>query len=210
MANNTQRYGFRRFATLGGGGCPEPVDLEVATGYQATDASARSVDLNPGDPIKILAAGTGALAGLGDTVYGIMVGVKQYWDGTVVRPGASLPGATAWGTIEARRSIIQVIPAKLCIWEIDVDDNTTATTAAAYRLLYGSNGDAAVPGDGNGKASPVLDVSDLDTTATNTWRFLRVSPTVENKDLSGTRVKVLVRVNDSAEAGAAATPQDGL
>lgn len=198
MADNDARYGLRIHSTLSGSGTPVPEVMVVATGYQGS-LNSTDVDINIGDPIKRVAAGTAQHCDAGDDIYGVCVGIKQYWDGTVVRSGPSLPGATAWGTVEERRSEILVVRADQCVWEIDCDDKTTATTLPAYRLLQGTNADFAYGGAdaATDKAHPRLDISDA-ATSEGTMRIVGVSPTPFNVDFSGLYVKLLVIANNMA------------
>lgn len=210
MADNTHYYGFR-WARSNGKPCPSPEWKTVATTQDDQDDSANSVDLNIGDPVKLLAAGGVGLAVAGDNVYGIIVAVAPYWDGSVMKPSNKLPNQTNWGTAEARRSMVGVVPASAGYWEIDVDDATTATTYAAYIALLGSNCDHAVPGNtSETSADPKLDISTTATTQDNTWRLVDISSTMANKDFSGANVKVIVAINDSQEAGWPATQTVGL
>lgn len=212
MADNTHYYGFR-WARSNGKPCPSPEWKTVATGQDDQDDGSNSVDLNIGDPVKLLAAGGVGLAVAGDNVYGIIVAVAPHYDSSLgaMKPGNKLPNQTVWGTVEARRSMVGVVPASAGYWEIDVDDATTATTKAAYVALLGSNCDHAVPGNtSETSADPKLDISTTNTTQDNTWRVVDISSTMANKDFSGANVKLIVAINDSQEAGSPATMTVGL
>lgn len=216
MADNTHFYGFQWDNGANGRECPNPVTRVVATGYQATnDGAGFSVDLNAGDPVKLVSDGTVALANTGDAVWGIIIGFNPYWDGTRMVPTKKLPGGTAWGTVEPRRSEVLVVPVDHGqVWRLDCDDKTTATTEAAYRAFVGENVTVDCPGDNsdtsNPKADPIIDISDHATTASLVWRIEGISQTLENKDFSGLYVKLLLKINKAQSAGWPATTIAGV
>lgn len=212
MANNAVKYGFRPYlGSAGGVSYPKAVRKSVATAYQATDDNAVSVDLNVGDPVELVDDGTVELANTTDAVWGIVASVEPYWDGTRMTPGTKLPGGTAWGTVEARRTWVNVIPVNACQWEVDVDENTSATTFTAYQLLVGNNvTHTCINALGTATAEPLLDISLAATTAGLVWRIEAVSQSAENRDFSGTRVKLVVSCNISQAAGQAATTIAGV
>lgn len=215
MANNKVRYGFRPFlGSAGGVSYPKSVRKTVATGYQAVDDNAVNVDLNKGDPVKLVNDGSVALALTGEACWGVVESVEPYWDGTVMTPGTKLPGSTAWGTVEQRRSWVNVIPLEACQWEIDVDaTGTPATTFAAYLSYVGNNADhTCVNALGTATAEPLLSITTIGTGGTLTWRILDVSQSAENADYTGTRVKLIVGINDGQSAGHADTDElkDGV
>lgn len=213
MANNTSKYGFRpAFGGQGGIPCPKPQRMSVASAYQGQDdASGFSVDLNIGDPVSLVSTGTVGLANGGDPVWGVIVGFGYYWDGEVMTPTNRLPGGNTWGTVEERRPWVWVVPANACQWEVDVDENTTATTFAAYQLLVGQNIDHQCVGDATtAQARPLLDMATVTVAADTTWRIEAVSQTQDNRDFSGERVKLIVSCNESQAAGQAATTIVGV
>lgn len=202
MANNTHLYGFRwHSARNGGKEMPAPMRKHVATSQNdQSDGAAASVDLNIGDPVKLVSTGGVTLANTTDAVYGIIVGIAPYWNGTAMTPGKKLPNQTNWGTVESRRSYVYVVPAKAGYWEIDVDEATTFTTEATYRAAIGENVDHTCVGSGT-TADPRIDISGHATTSTLGWRIEDISPSLHNRDFSGTNVKIIVSVNESQEAG---------
>lgn len=214
MANNTARYGFRLHHG-GGVTSPPPVECTVATGYQATnDGAGFSVGLSVGDPVNLVSTGTVALALTTTAVWGVIVGVKQYWDGSKLVSGKYVPGATAWGTIEDRRTILLVQRFDpLSVWAINVNDNTTATTEAGYRAFLGENCTHTCPGDNTTDSSkptanPKMSIATHATTASLVFRLVGISPT--SQDFTGTGVELLVRANISQDAGQAATTIAGV
>lgn len=207
MANNVARYGFRYKGNLEGGQAPRPIECTVATGYHG-QVSATDVDINIGDPVQFVSTGTVELAagaGSPSTLWGVVVSVNNVRGvgiNGLHQPFNRVPAGTTW-TLEADRTKVGVIPFGRNIWEVDVDDNTTATTLAAYRLLIGENCDLSYTLDttvaSRPKATPRLDISTHAST-TKDFRIIDISHTAENQDFSGTGVKLLVVVNESGEA----------
>lgn len=214
MADNVHKYGFRWYSG-NPSPMPAPIKMTVATGQDHQDDTSTSVLIRPGDPIKLVSTGGANIALTTNSVYGICVGIGPVWDGTAMSFRRTFPNQNSWGTVEGRRPWIYVVPAKAGIWEIDVDDSTTATTYAGYVAFINENTEHTVPGsatiDPAGRvADPKLDISLHATTAGLGWRIVGISDTVENKDFSGANVKLLVTVNESQEAGSAATNVAGV
>jgi hypothetical protein len=216
VADNVHKYGFRWYRG-NGYPMPSPIEYAVADAYQATiDGGGTSVDLNIGDPVKYVSDGSVALANTTDLVFGIVVGVSNLWDSSLslARPSDRVPGATTGGGILSRQTRVMVVPAKAGYWEIDVDDAVTATTEAAYQALVHGNVEHVCPGDTSNssrpKADPKLDISSVNTTAGLGWRIMAISKTANNRDFSGANVKLVVAVNDSSQAGSAATNVAGI
>lgn len=206
MADNTHKYGFRWVGSLDGSCYPKPIEGTVVTAYQAT-ISAQNVDLNIGDPVSLASTGTFELAtpaGNPSTFWGVIVGFSNVKVGLPLkgRKFQRLPGGTTW-TTEENRSKVLVVPFGRNLWEIDCDDATTATTAAAYRLLIGENANLGYSRDATDadrpKANPLLDIS-THVSTTADFRIINISQTALNQDFSGNFVKVIVAVNESGEA----------
>lgn len=204
--DNLVRYGFRvakgRFATQ----APIPVKMKVASGYQAAPGAV-NVPLRIGDPVGLVNDGTVALAaaGGGAAIFGVIVEVFPYWDGTKMVFGDRLPGGTAPGTTAIDRfSYVGVVNALGTVFEIDVDD-TVNTTLQAYQAHINANADHAFSAVANVGAFPKLDISTVNTTNTLQWRILGVSDSVENQDYSGANVKLYVTANVTSEAPVQAT-----
>lgn len=201
MANNVHRYGFRPVKPWMGTQVPEPIEMTVADAYQATsDGAASNVDLNIGDPVKLISDGTIGLSITTNDVWGVIVGFKPYWNGSAMTYTNRLPGAATGGGILARKSRALVVPVLSYIWECDVDENTTATTEAAYLAFIGENVDHVCVADVSNatrpKADPRLDISGHATTHTLGWRIVGYSKSAENADFSGTNVKLWVVCNN--------------
>lgn len=208
MADNQHLYGFRWSVAANGRPMPTPIRCHVASGQDDQDDGSNSVNINAGDPLKMVNTGGVIVALTTNIVYGICVGVHSYYDAStgLMKSGKYYPNQTTWGTVESRRGYVYVVPASWGIWEIDVDDKVTATTKAAYRALINENAEFVVPGNtANASADPYLDISGHAVTATLGVRIVDVSPTMYNRDFSGSYVKLLVRFNEIGEPAAPAS-----
>jgi hypothetical protein len=202
MANNVRRYGFRWASSANGSSQPVTVRKHVASGVTFSDGS-NTVPLSAGDPVKLKSDGGVELAASGNAVYGIVLGVGPYWDGTKMVRGSTLPSGTTWGTNYERQSWVYVAPASQGLWEIDAEDSSY-TSEATYRNAVNLQFDHAFDTAITTSAWPQLKTSTAGATTDKTWRLEDISPTVENQDFSGLYVKLLVRVVLSQEPGAAA------
>lgn len=215
MPDNVHKYGFRLHSTLSGRCSPGPVEKTVASAYQATkDGGGTNVDLNIGDPVKLVSTGTIALANTTDSVYGIIVGFKPYWTGSKMEPTNHLPGGTTWSNRDRRSiALVQVVDTDQ-LWELDCDDKVTATTEAAYEAFEGENCTFVCPGDTTNadrpKADPMIDISLHAVTESLVLRLEKVSRTMENRYFDGLYVKFLVRFNETQNPGQAATNNVGV
>lgn len=209
MADNEHLYGFRwSTAANGGKSAPNPVRLFYATGQDDQDDGSNSVDINVGDPLKLVSTGGVIVALTTNDVSYVAVGFGPRWNGTVMEPTTKLNNQTAWGTIEDRRQYVWGVDARAGVWEIDVDDNTTATTYAGYVAFVNENANWVVPGNtGATSADPKLDISSHATTAGLGCRIVGISDTMWNRDFSGANVKLLVRFNEINDAGAPANDE---
>jgi hypothetical protein len=158
-----------------------------------------NVDLNVGDPVKLVSDGTVALAAAGDSIYGVITGVAPYYDGTTMVFNNKLPGGTTYGSVLERTSYVYVLPVAGLVFEVDCDENTTATTQAAYTAFIEENCDLSLNADATTKqARPLLDIS-THVTTTAQWRIYDLSRRID-QDFSGTRVKLLVVCNEVQQA----------
>lgn len=215
MANRVD-YGFKWVrANNGGKECPAPERWPVATGYQAAVNGGTNVDLNVGDVVKRLGTGFLALAegteiatyptAPGDISLGIIVGFDDFFDGTVLQPTNVLPGGTAYGTNLDRQSHAYVVPAIAGVWQVDCDENTTATTIPLYQALVGErvdmvNTNTATDPSGTVKADPQIDISTHAVTVTLRWTIYGLSQSQDSLDPSAVNFKLLLTANSYADA----------
>lgn len=219
MADNIVKYGFRYFG--GADNLPKPLEKIVASAaeFDVTNGIQNAV-LQAGDVVALVNDGSVTMCAGGETTpglpYGVVVGGIKYYDSSIGQAGQmrianNLPSAITWGTNRERASRVLVVPfLPGQLWEVDVDDATTATTFAAYEAFEGEN----VTFINSGAASstpawirPKIDISTHATTASLFFRIEKVSPTRDNVDFSGANVKLLVSINPYAAATpSAATP----
>lgn len=190
MANTTLR-GFRWVRSEFGTGKPPIAEMPVASAYGTV--------LCPGDALKFAADGSLARAAAGDALVShIMVGVRQYWDGTIRRPGKFLPVST-WGTDLTKQSIIRCIPVTGQVFEVDADDGTTAATETTMQALINENCDLVVESGSLNISYMALDISTHVTTSAQ-FRIVDISKRLD-QDFTASRVKLLVQANESELAG---------
>ncbi len=195
---NVSHGGFRWVFNKQSPGAPPPIRiLPVATGY--------ATKLCRGAPCKLLTDGSVDLAAPTETVYGVLDGVEQYYDGTVVRAGTALPAATAWGTNITRQSRVRVIPVRGQMFQVQVDDNTTATTLAGYQVFVGENAEFVAGTNIGDESGAQLDISTHNpATATHTVRIEDV-PSKESQDFTSTGVVLHVSFNLIQDTGSGST-----
>ena len=190
MADNRPRYGFRLYRGAHTCAPPPTKQMVVASGYANR--------LRVGDPVKRVADGSVEIAGPADRIYGVITGGAQRYNGQIREPKKFLEGGSTW-TSEQNKNLITVTVAAGTLFEVDVT-NSALTTEAAYRGIEGNNVPHLLTNSGAGvDAEPLLNLA-APGTADNVWRIERLSPSNENEDLTGARVKMIVRVNQSAEA----------
>lgn len=196
--DSTHLYGFRPYK--GHESYPNAMQrVRVASGYSPT-VNANNVNISVGDPVKKVSDGTVALCAAGDAVYGVVVGIDRYYDTNLGRFNFAkqLPFNTVYGSNLERQSFIFIYPAQNAIFEVDVNDNTTATTESAYNAFIGENCDQINVGNTSISAvDPQLNISTHATTNTLVWRIVDVSPIMRRPglDFAGKYVKLLVTAN---------------
>lgn len=215
MANNSHVYGFRWATNANGMSQPKPELMAVASGQNfLVSGDATNLNLNVGDPVALLSSGFVTLAGgnengqTSQAAWGVVVGMGPvgFFNGTrMVRQNFLQSGAT-WGTNIDRMSQVLVVPFSAGVWEIDVDDNTTATTQLGYQAFVGENCDHRLTPNSQGfldaqlAANPMLNIaSHAAATTTLSMRIRGISSNFANQDYSGTFVKLLVSVNKGQE-----------
>lgn len=212
MADNQKGHpGFKWAVGYNSKPMPVPFKVPVASGYTGAINGGSSIDINPGDPVRRLstgmfahAAGNEAASNNGETIWGICVAVAPYYDGSVITPGNRLPFNTVYGSNLERQSFIYVVPANSGLWLIDCDDNTTATTFAAYQALMGQNADHRLTTGSEPKTNCLLDIS-TQATATCQWRLEFISNSAKNQDFSGLYVELVVSCNEGQQPEFTAT-----
>lgn len=207
MTDNVSKYGFRLVQNASAH--VNPIMKIVATA-ESFDVSGglQNAALGAGDVVKLLSTGGVTLAAGNETTpdnpYGVIVGVLPYYDSSIglagaMRPSNVLPSDIAWGTNLSRQSKLIVVPFMPGqLWEVDVDDSSTATTEAAYQAFIGENVSMINTAAANTvppRVAPKIDISTHATTATLCFTIAGISPTMENVDFSGANVKLLITPN---------------
>lgn len=209
---NIASYGFQVHQSLVADHV-RPLEFNVADAYQAAVSSGGDVDLGVGDVVQYAAAGGVSLADGAETTpdvpYGVIVGVKQYFDGLNNAFRDPVPGGSTGSGVHNRRTIVQVIPLPWALWSAEADD-ATLTTLAAYEGLIHSNVSHINTEGVTNRATPKIDRSSTNTTATLGFRVVGVDGTLDANDYSATGVRLIVAANTHSFAGAAATPIVGV
>lgn len=209
MANNKHYYGFRWHSSITGVAMPKPLEVPVASAYQGVVNGGGNVNINIGDPVRlvggfaVLAAGSEAAAGAAQSIFGIVVAVRPYKRGGnspgQLQPTSVLPGGTTYTNI-VDQSILEVVPAEGSNWAIDVvNAGAPFDTYQEYQTLVNKNADHVFTDSGDNKADPKLNLT-APGTATAQWRVQRVSKNVKNEDFSGLNVELIVTVNETQQA----------
>lgn len=214
MADNKFHYGFRPAGNV------SSLDIrtyKVADAYQASLGG--SVDLGVGDVVIKVSTGTVALCpgteGTEGQPFGVVMYVARYYDGTHITSGQTIPGGSTGAGIHGRQSVVGILPlSNGQLWEVCVDDKTTATTRAAYELFVNENVQLVNSDSGsiNGvpRAWPQLDISGHAVTAGHGWRIVEISGSKDNRSFAESNVKLIVEGNDTSGAGDAATKIAGI
>lgn len=152
-----------------------------------------AVKLCRGVPVILISDGTIQIAAPGNPVYGIFDGAK-YFDGNYMRRGGSLPAATSYDTLIERQSMARIIRPRGQLFRATCDENTTATTLAAYLAFVGENVEWAAGTNVQDEAGSVLDISGHAVTDTLSVRIENI-PDRELQDFTATGVSLLVSFN---------------
>jgi len=202
MADNKARYGLRWIKSFASDS-PRGLSVPIASGQVFAPGSATGADLQKGDPVKLLDPGGATFedVDLTEAIWGVCVGVKQVFDVVrgVLGPAVKVPSGVVYGTNLERQTQIFVIPAENAVWEIDAA--FSLTTRAAWEAIVGQNADlvfTTTAADKNG--TPRLAAPTGGGTGAAQMRILGLSPTLENQDLSGANVKLLVEVVETQRA----------
>lgn len=201
MANNPHFYGIRYHHSRMYPS-PTPERVFVASGYQASVSPGPvACDICVGDPVVKVSDGTVAIASGTSAIYGIVTNILPFRDSVTgaLRIGKQLPGGTTF-TAQNQATQVEILPWANVVFEIDVDDNVTATTEAAYKLFIGENANIVFSPDAtNRRANPLLDISTHAVTATLPARIVDLAP-IPTQDYSGTFVKLLITGNLAQQA----------
>ncbi len=212
--DNQAYYGFRLFRGAGFGsaiGTPQVLRVPVASNYDSTTPTGGTagVGFTVGDVVSQKSDGTvqhcvvdaTPTPGENSAALGVVVGIEPWFDSSIGQAGAlrrtpTLPAGVIYGTNLERQSNLLIVSMAGNVFEVDVNDNTTATTQAAYTAFIGEQVtlvyNAVAP-----KAFPRINIS-THTVGTGTqgqFRILGISPNFANQDFSGLNVKLLVTGN---------------
>jgi hypothetical protein len=212
---NAHRYGFRFARSISGNDTPQVFSSPIATTYQpATIVGAgTAVNLNIGDPIMLREDGTIALVQQGqaadgsdsdDFATGIVVGFPRVIVGGYPRPGSFYTGATAYsgGIGSDSAPLVAWIPVAGNIFEIDCDTAHSTPTKAGFLALVGGTGNMVysvlTAGNGQPKANPLLDVSDvvLNSAEINQLRVVGLGKAGDAMDFTDANVTLQVMWNE--------------
>ena len=213
---NRYKYGFKWVRAVNGGkACPDPERWPIASAYQATIQGGNAVNVNPGDVVKRLSTGYLAIAeGTEITGYagtpaniplGVVAALEPYFDGKVMAPTNTLPGATTYGTNFARQSFALVVPIQAGVWSVAIDTAAAAhDTYAEYLAFVGERVDFVNSDDrtldGVAAATPEIDISTHATTATLRFTIFGLDESQDNQDYAGASFRLLLTANSYADA----------
>jgi hypothetical protein len=186
---NLHRKGFR---WVGHKNAPSQTNPPIITCPVADDYA---TVLKIGAPVKRLSTGYIEAASAGDTIFGVFVGSEQYYDSSIgaLRGGPTLP-VSSYDTNASRVSLARVIPVRDQLFEINCDDNTTATTYLGYVAFLHENAEWAAGTAGDEVAGCVLDISTHNTTNTLSVRIEDI-PDRNMQDFSAADVRLVVSFN---------------
>lgn len=172
---NTHRYGFRFMRSLGGSDTPQIFTYPIASAYAPVTVfgAGTAVNLNIGDPIRLLEDGTVALAQTAqdvsgadadsdDYAWGIIAGFPRVFVGGAPRPGSFYASGTTYsgGIASDNAPLVAVIPVHNNIFELDTSAALGTPTLAGALALVGGVGTMTytvlTTGIGQPKANPLL------------------------------------------------------
>lgn len=190
---NPHRYGFRFVRSIGGSDTPQTFTYPIATAYSpgTVFGGGTTVNLNIGDPVRLLEDGTvalvqtaqdvsGADADSDDYAFGIIAGFPRVIVGGYPRPGSFYTAGTTYtgGISSDNAPLCTIIPVHNNIFEIDADTAPTVATLAGAMGIVGGVGtmiySVLTAGTGQPKANPLLDVSTVVSGGTDQLQLLVV------------------------------------
>lgn len=186
---NTHRYGFRFVKNRWGGDTPEIVTRKIASGYTPNVTGATTANLNIGDPVYLDDSGNANLLVPGTTTtaddqvtqrcFGVVAGFPQVLIQGALRPNGFYPAGTVYGTNYSNRTVVQIIPADGCVFEVDTDaaGSSSFDTRSEWESAVGGGTHVVysqINTTGtNPKANPLLNASGI-TQAVANFRQLRI------------------------------------
>lgn len=215
MANNPHVYGFRFFRSLSGADTPQIFTVPIASGYAPNTgidgAGGTACNLNIGDPVQFIDGGTVRLVQPGqattatevldDKTFGVVAGFPRVRIDGAVRPNSFYPSGTTYtgGITGAQATLVQVIPVKDNIFEVDVgaapgaafdtQDEWAAAVAKGVHFVYS----VLTGGRGAPRANPLLDMASINsTTGVRQLRIIGLSKLGDTQDYSGAAVRMQV------------------
>lgn len=219
---NTHRYGFRFARSISGSETPQTFTFPIPTAYAPVTVvgAGTSVNLNIGDPVNFDEVGGIRLVQQGqasdgsdtdDYAWGVIVGFPRVIVGGYPRPGSFYTSGTAYtgGIGSDTAPLVTVIPVAGNIFEIDCDTTHSTPTKSGFMALVGGTGNMvySVLSSGNGqpKANPFLDVSDvvLNSAEINQLRVVGLGKAGDTMDFTSTNVTMQVMWNEIMPAQAA-------
>lgn len=175
---NPHRYGIRFVRSISGSDTPQIFTFPIATAYAPVTifGAGTSVNLNIGDPVRLLEDGTIALVQAGqdvtadnsdsdDYAFGVIVGFPRVLVGGSPRPGSFYTSGTAYtgGIGSDSAPLVSVIPVEGNIFEIDSLAAPSPATLAGAMAYVGMTATLTytvlTTGTGQPKANPLLDLS---------------------------------------------------
>lgn len=190
---NAHRYGFRFVRSLSGNDTPQIITLPIASGYQpgTVNGGGTNVNLNIGDPVRLVEDGTVQLTQTAQDVsgqnddsddfcFGIVCGFPRIISGGSPRPGSFYTGGTTYsgGIGGDSAPLVSIIPAAGNIFELDLDAAPTVQTLSGLMANVGQVATMAysvlTTGTGQPKANPLISKSSITTATANQLQLLIV------------------------------------
>ena len=176
---NNHVYGIRFMRAISGSETPQVLTFPIASAYAPTTivGAGTAVNLNIGDPVKLLEDGTVGLVQQGqdtdaanidsdDYTFGIICGFPRVVVGGYPRPGSFYTSGTTYtgGIGSDSAPLVSVIPVAGNIFEIDSNAVVGAGTKNACMGLVGMTArivySVLSSGNGQPKANPLLLTAD--------------------------------------------------
>lgn len=187
---NTHNYGFRWYRSLIGQSTPQTLPFPVASTYQAATAGSTNVNLNIGDPIRLVLGSlqltldstdnTGVQGTAAAASFGVLAGFPRGVTRGGVGPNSYLTGGYTYsGGIGGDAAPVGlIIPVAGNIFLIDADAVLGTPTRSGALDLVGQTAcisySVLTSGIGQPKANPRLAVSTLSTDGTGQGQLLIV------------------------------------